>query len=91
MFTLVATLCAAQRARWSSSRDETARDRKFGRPRTGRARALSSNDFRDAQFGAASTERAAPSAGTTPDDGWKFHHGTCGDDNIKDDKAFTLL
>ena len=26
-------------------------------------------DFRDAQFGAASTERAAPSAGTTLDDG----------------------
>ena len=39
VFTLVVTLCAAQRARWSSIRGETARDRKFGRPRTGRARA----------------------------------------------------
>ena len=39
MLTLVAALCAAQRARWSFNRGETARDRKFGRPRTGPARA----------------------------------------------------
>ena len=39
VFTLVTALCAAQRARWSSIRGETARDRKFGRPRTGLARA----------------------------------------------------
>ncbi len=32
-------LCAAQRARRSSNRGETARDRKFGRPRNGLARA----------------------------------------------------
>ena len=39
MLTLVVALCAAQRARCSSNRGETARDRKFGRPRNGLARA----------------------------------------------------
>ena len=39
MFTLVAALCATLRALWSFIRGETARDRKFGRPRTGLARA----------------------------------------------------
>ena len=38
VLTLVAALCAARSAS-GSSRGETARDRKFGRPRTGLARA----------------------------------------------------
>ena len=39
MLTLMVALCAAQRARRSSNRGETARDRKFGRLRNGLARA----------------------------------------------------
>ena len=39
MLTLVVARCAAQRARWSSNHGETARDRKFRRPRNGLARA----------------------------------------------------
>ena len=39
MLTLMVALCAAQRARRSSNRGESARDRKFGRPRNGLARA----------------------------------------------------